>query len=91
MCSLNYHLNPFQRQFVVYGGYYYVLTVIFLGAGVYKLTHTGWIKSFRICWKESVPKKNTESVKEDLEDEHLGTIQAVAGVEEDEESVTKPI
>ena len=50
----------FVPQFVVYGGYYYVLTLIFLGAGVYKLTHTGWIQSFRVCWKETIPKKSEE-------------------------------
>lgn len=42
-------------QFVVYSGYYYVLTLIFIGAGVYNLTSTGWLKSLHICCHEFIP------------------------------------
>ena len=83
-------MNSFQQQFVVYGGYYYVLTLIFLGAGVYKLTHTGWRESFREFWKESIPEKKSEPSSDYFSDEHLGTIQT-EDVEKDEESTTKPV
>lgn len=45
--------TSFLLQFVVYSGYYYVLTLIFVGAGVYKLTSEGWIRSVRVCWETS--------------------------------------
>lgn len=41
-------------KFVVYSGYYYVLTLIFAAAGVYKLTSEGWLHSVRVCCAESV-------------------------------------
>lgn len=82
---------------MVYGGYYYVLTVIFLGAGVYKLTHTGWIQSFRVCWKETVPKKTREEFDEsadldgdNYDDLHHATIQNNV-IERDNESLVKPV
>ena len=81
-------------QFVVYGGYYYILTLIFLGAGVYKLTNTGWIQSFRVCWKEPNPKRNRdldESSDDDDFDEHFVTIQNKDNTEDDEDSTIKPI
>lgn len=37
-------------QFKVYSGYYYVLAVIFLFSGVYRLSKTGWVRSFKLCW-----------------------------------------
>ena len=75
---------------MVYGGYYYVLTLVFLGAGVYKLTYMGRIKSFRVFWKEPIPKKKNEPFSDNFTDEHLGTIQD-EDVEKDGESVTKPV
>ena len=35
---------------MVYSGYYFVLTLAFIGAGVYKVTSVGWRESFKICW-----------------------------------------
>ena len=84
-------MNPFKCgycQFVVYGGYYFVLTLIFLGAGVYKLTYTGWIQSFRVCWKEYIPRMNRD--QSELSDEFDATIQN-KDTEEDEESTVKPV
>ena len=86
-------------QFVVYGGYYYVLTLIFLGAGVYKLSYTGWIQSFRVCWKETIPKKESEEFDESADlavegdgydDLHHVTIQNNE-IERDDESLIKPV
>ena len=84
-------------QFVVYGDYYYVLTLIFLGAGVYKLSHTGWIQSFRVCWKENIPKKRSEEFDEsadlegdDYDDLHHVTIQN-KDIERDDESLVNPV
>ena len=45
---------------MVYSGYYYVLTLIFVGAGVYKLTSEGWIRSVRVCW-ETTPTSQPET------------------------------
>ena len=87
----------FIPQFVVYGGYYYVLTLIFLGAGVYKLTHTGWIQSFRVCWKETIPKKSEEldeldeSADFEGDDYDLHTTIQNQDIEKDDESLIKPI
>ena len=67
-----------------------MLTLIFLGAGVYKLTHTGWIQSFKVCWRETVPKKNEEYVEDDDLDDPNATIQN-KDIEEDDESLVKPI
>ncbi len=47
-------------QFVVYSGYYFVLTLIFVGAGVYKLTVEGCLRSLRLCCKETPPPQDTE-------------------------------
>lgn len=83
-------------QFVVYGGYYYVLTLIFLGAGVYKLSHTGWIRSFRVCWKETIPKRSEEFDEsadlegDDYDDLHHVTIQN-KDIERDDESLVNPV
>ena len=40
-------------QFQVYSGYYYVLSLIFIGAGVYSLTSHGCISSIRVCCREN--------------------------------------
>lgn len=71
---------------MVYGGYYYVLTLIFLGAGVYKLTHTGWIQSFKVCWKETIPKRVDES--EDYDNDITIHNEEIRG---DNESLLKPV
>lgn len=54
-------------QFKVYSGYYYVLAVIFLFSGVYRLSKTGWVRSFKLCWgsqrsasSDTVNEANTE-------------------------------
>ena len=39
----------------MYSGYYYVLTLVFVGAGVYKLTSEGWFNSFKRCFQEMSP------------------------------------
>ena len=44
-------------QFVVYSGYYYVLTVIFIGAGIYRLTRAGWIRSCLKCCHDPNPEQ----------------------------------
>ncbi len=42
---------------MVYSGYYFLLTLIFVGAGVYKLTVVGWWKAVKTCWmKEDHPR-----------------------------------
>jgi thiamine transporter 2/3 len=38
-----------RLQFIIYGGYYYILTLIFIFAGVYKLSVIGWITSLKSC------------------------------------------
>ena len=72
-----------------------MLTLIFLGAGVYKLTHTGWIQSFRVYWKETIPKKSEElDESADLEGDDYGDLHATIqnkDVERDDESLVKPI
>ena len=45
----------FSLQFVVYSGYYYFLTLLFVGVGVYNLTSRGWLKSIRFCCREERP------------------------------------
>ncbi len=42
-----------HTQFQVYSGYYYVLTVVFISAGIYKLTTAGWLRSCRSCCREA--------------------------------------
>ena len=42
-------------QFVVYSGYYCMLALLFVGAGVYSLTATGWLNSLRFCCSEPRP------------------------------------
>ena len=37
----------------MYSGYYYFLTLLFIGAGVYSLTSTGWRNSIRLCCSSS--------------------------------------
>ena len=51
-------------QFKVYSGYYYVLAVIFLFSGVYRISKTGWVKSFKLCWS-SQHNTHSDSVNED--------------------------
>ena len=72
-----------------------MLTLIFLGAGMYKLTHTGWIQSFRVCWKETIPKKSEEFDEpadlegDDYDDPHVTIQNKDTG--QDNESLLKPI
>lgn len=47
-------------QFVVYSGYYFVLTLVFVSAGVYKLTSIGWRNSVQLCWM-SIPPRLTDN------------------------------
>ncbi len=56
----------------MYSGYYFVLTLIFLFAGVYKLTSEGWINSFRRCW---IP-RSRELATTARNSHNLPTIQA---------------
>ena len=37
-------------QFVVDGFYYYAIAMLFVFAGVYKLTKMGWLHSISRCW-----------------------------------------
>lgn len=37
-------------KFVVYSGYYYLLSLLFMFVGVYVLTRKGWCSSVRNCW-----------------------------------------
>ncbi len=37
-------------QFKVYSGYYYILAVVFLFSGVYRISKTGCVRSFKLCW-----------------------------------------
>lgn len=60
MLSMHAHKTFWKQtflplQFVVYSGYYYFLTLLFIGAGVYSLTSTGWMKSLRFCCHEQQP------------------------------------
>lgn len=48
-------------QFVIYGCYYYALTIIFIFAGVYKISKTGCIDSFKQCWLTSTRQRYTSS------------------------------
>ena len=41
--------TSFPLQFIVYSGYYYFLTLLFIGAGSYKLSRTGCLTSMRVC------------------------------------------
>ena len=79
-------------QFVVYSGYYYVLTLIFVGAGVYKLSSTGWIQSFRICCHEFIPDSmvsRTHSPEPDTGSEEQKLIPDES--EKSEESLSRPV
>ena len=64
---------------------------------MYKLTITGWIQSFRVCWKETIPTNRrssdtTESSHDDFDDEHLFTVQNKDEIEDkEEESMTRPV
>ena len=49
------YIQFFPVQFVVYSGYYYFLSLLFIGAGIYKLTSTGWINSLRLCCRKQRP------------------------------------
>ena len=42
----------FLIQFRVYSGYYYFLMLVFVSAGVYKLTSMGWGQSLRLCCRD---------------------------------------
>ena len=65
MVSDEHGLNlPIKQQFVVYSCYYFFLTLIFLGAGVFKLTSTGWARSFRVCCQETIPVLEVEQPDE---------------------------
>ena len=74
-----------HTQFVVYSGYYYVLTLIFIGAGVYKLTSTGWLKSLHICCHEIIPHSSGEQALIQNED----SIELEESDSEPEESDSK--
>ena len=52
-------------QFKVYSGYYYILAVIFLFSGVYRLSKTGWVNSFKLCWGSQRGAHNDVSGSED--------------------------
>jgi len=75
--------NP-HTQFVVYSGYYYILTLIFIGAGVFKITSTGWLQSLHKFCYESIPKSQAESPEEQ------SLIQNTDSMES-EESSSQPI
>ena len=70
-----------------------MLTLIFLGAGVYKLTHTGWIQSFMICWKETIPSDEFDELADLEGDDHNDLHVAVQNNdnERDDESIVKPV
>ena len=83
-----------HTQFVVYSGYYYVLTLIFIGAGVYKLTSTGWLKSLHICCHEIIPHSSGEQAliqNEDSIEENEYNIELEESDSEPEESDSKPV
>ena len=88
--SLHSHIFVcLHQQFVVYGGYYYVLTLVFLGAGIYKLTNTGWLNSFKVCWEETVPKKDKDSA--DSEEDDATVDEEFITIGDDEESLIRPV
>ena len=72
-----------------------MLTLIFMGAGVYKLTHTGWIQSFTVCWKETIPKKREEFAEsDDLGGDDYDGLNATIqnkDIDKDDESIVKPV
>lgn len=79
---------------MVYSGYYYVLTLIFIGAGVYKLTSTGWLKSLHICCHEIIPHSSGEQAliqNEDSIEENEYNIELEESDSEPEESDSKPV
>ena len=39
----------------MYGGYFFVLFLIYAVAGFCRLTITGWVTSFRMCCQEGLP------------------------------------
>ena len=47
--SRNIHPTTYM-QFKVYSGYYYILAVVFLFSGVYRISKTGCVRSFKLCW-----------------------------------------
>ena len=59
---------------MVYSGYYYMLTLLFIGAGVYSLTTTGWLNSLRLCFSElRPPSLTTDNDNEDAVEEPTET------------------
>ena len=60
----------------MYSGYYYLLTLIFVGAGIYKLTSSGWLRSFRVCCHEPIPATESQS-----ESGAEGRAQARSGIQ----------
>ena len=47
-----------------------MLTLIFVGAGVYKLTVEGWLNSLRLCCKEPPPQQETEPLPPSSDQDH---------------------
>ena len=46
-----------------------MLTLLFIGAGVYSLTTTGWLRSLRLCFSESRPLSTAYGSMDDDGDE----------------------
>ena len=66
-----------HTQFQVYSGYYYVLTVVFIAAGIYKLTSSGWLRSCRKCCLESLSiQEQNEDNDEDQSDSRPRPLKA---------------
>ena len=84
-----YLFSHTHTQFVVYSGYYYVLTVIFIGAGVYRLTRAGWIRScLKCCHPNS---KRDEDTHRDCPQPVLRPMQATIQDNESVDSTNKLI
>ena len=70
---------------MVYSGYYFLLTVLFIGAGVFKLTSVGWLRSVRVCCKENSPAAELPRSHQEA------LIQAQDEEEEEEEEETSSV
>ena len=75
---------------MIYGIYYYVLTVIFLFAGVYKITKTGWIQSCRLCCTRRRPVvMTTNSLADSVQKYVTDDSSLTSDSEEDEDDDVK--
>ena len=76
-------------QFRVYSGYYYFLMLVFVGAGVYKLTSTGWNQSFHLCCREPISHLQETHSSDEVQhgtEERQKRIQNTDSIDSDSES-----